>query len=63
MTTFEKIQNWRDAHQNETLTATTLKNILGAESLHGANLSGANLRYANLSHADLSGANLDGTKC
>ena len=67
MSNADKIQQWRDEHQGETLTVTTLQNILDTDlrganlrhaDLHGANLPGANLRDADLRDANLRGADL-----
>ncbi|MGV4377966.1 pentapeptide repeat-containing protein [Trueperella pyogenes] len=70
MTNAEKIQEWRNTHPGERITAEILRGVLsldtlwGADLRHanlwGANLWGANLWGADLRHANLWGANLWG---
>ena len=57
---YGKIAAWRAANPRTHLTAATLREILGLESLCGADLRGADLRGADLCGADLRGADLCG---
>ncbi|WP_341741333.1 pentapeptide repeat-containing protein [Trueperella pyogenes] len=58
MTNAEKIQEWRNTHPAERITAEILRGVLNLDTLRGADLRGANLWDANLWDADLQGANL-----
>lgn len=57
MSNAEKIQQWRDEHPGERLTAATLQNIIGTD-LSDAELFGADLRDADLYRAYMPGADL-----
>lgn len=63
MSNAEKIQQWRNDHPDETLTAATLQNILDTDlgdiDLSGADLSGADLRGVYMPGTDLRLADLD----
>ncbi|MEW6894491.1 pentapeptide repeat-containing protein [Trueperella pyogenes] len=58
MTNAEKIQEWRNTHPAERITAEILRGALNLDTLQGADLRGANLWCADLRDADLRGANL-----
>ncbi|WP_406709332.1 pentapeptide repeat-containing protein [Trueperella pyogenes] len=57
-TNVEKIQEWRNTHPAERITAKILRGALNLDTLQDADLRGANLRDADLWGADLWGANL-----
>ena len=59
-TNAEKIDQWRSQQPGKRITTDIIRDVLGLESLRGADLCGANLRGANLSRADLSRADLCG---
>ena len=59
-TNAQKIASWRAAHPGETITAATLRDVLGVSTLRDANLWAANLRDADLRDANLRGADLWG---
>ncbi|WHU57079.1 pentapeptide repeat-containing protein [Trueperella pyogenes] len=58
MTNAEKIQEWRNTHPAERITAEILRGVLNLDTLWDANLWDADLQDANLWRADLRGANL-----
>lgn len=60
MTNAEKIQEWRNTHPAERITAEILRGVLNLDTLWGADLQGANLQDADLRGANLWGANLWG---
>ncbi|WP_461004597.1 pentapeptide repeat-containing protein [Trueperella pyogenes] len=58
ITNAEKIQEWRNTHPAERITAKILRGALNLDTLQGADLWCANLWCANLQDANLQDANL-----
>lgn len=58
MTNAEKIQEWRNTHPDERITAEILRGVLNLDTLRGADLRGADLWRANLRRANLRDADL-----
>jgi hypothetical protein len=53
-----QVKAWRSGHPGERITDQLLRDLLGLDTLRGANLGGANLRGADLRDANLWGADL-----